>query len=199
MLRSSGAVDFLTAVHHSALCQQQMCRLLELTGGPVLDALRARCWQAEVQAQQLTEAIVQCEQAEAERRIAGVLLHLHQGHGSQSSASYFFGYARHDCAMLELFATCCCVRLSWPCEVKGDGVGEASDLAASCFSSCVRTAEKSAIERIHPVAARPQLVPSRKCLISYFLDIWTACIILMAVICLMHRSIPTTAQICQLH
>ena len=76
-MRSSGAVDFLTAVHHSALCQQQMCRLLELTAGPVLDALRARCWAAEVQAQQLTEAVAQCEQAEAARRTAGMLLHLH--------------------------------------------------------------------------------------------------------------------------
>ena len=71
-------MNFLTAVHHSALCQQQMCRILEITAGPVLDALTARCWEAEVQVQQLREAAAQCEQAEAERQAAGMLLPLHQ-------------------------------------------------------------------------------------------------------------------------
>ncbi len=75
-LRSSGAVDFLTAVHHSALCQQQMCKILETTAGPVLDALRAKCWEAEVQVQQLRDAISAREQAEAERQAAGELMHL---------------------------------------------------------------------------------------------------------------------------
>ena len=83
-VRSSGAVDFLTAVHHSALCQQQMCRLLEVAAGPVLDALRARCWEAEVQVRQLSEAVKECEQAEAERRAAGMLLPLHHQHGRSS-------------------------------------------------------------------------------------------------------------------
>ena len=75
-LRSSGAVDFLTAVHHSALCQQQMCKILETTAGPVLDALGARCWEAEVQVQQLRDAIRAREHAEAERQAAGELMHL---------------------------------------------------------------------------------------------------------------------------
>ena len=82
---SHGEVDFLTAVHHSALCQQQMCRILEITAGPVLDALTARCWEAEVQVQQLRDTVAQCEQAEAERRAAGMLLPFHRQHAMQQS------------------------------------------------------------------------------------------------------------------
>ncbi len=68
---SSGAVDFLTAVHHSALCQQHLCKLLETTAGPVLDALRAKCWEADVQAQQLRDVIAD-QQAMPSRQAAGV-------------------------------------------------------------------------------------------------------------------------------
>lgn len=70
---SSGAVDFLTAVHHSALCQQHMCKILETTAGPVLQALKAKCWEADVQEQQLREALHDFEQAESNRRAAGML------------------------------------------------------------------------------------------------------------------------------
>ena len=72
-VRSSGAVDFLTAVHHSALCQQHMCKILETTAGPVLQALKAKCWEADVQEQQLREALHDFEQAESNRRAAGML------------------------------------------------------------------------------------------------------------------------------
>ena len=68
---SSGAVDFLTAVHHSALCQQHLCKLLETTAGPLLDALRAKCWEADIQAQQLREVIAD-QQAMPSRQAAGV-------------------------------------------------------------------------------------------------------------------------------
>ena len=68
---SSGAVDFLTAVHHSGLCQQHLCKLLETTAGPVLDALRAKCWEADVQAQQLRDVIAD-QQAMPSRQAAGV-------------------------------------------------------------------------------------------------------------------------------
>ena len=68
---SSGAVDFLTVVHHSALCQQHLCKLLETTAGPVLDALRAKCWEADVQAQQLRDVIAD-QQAMSSRPAAGV-------------------------------------------------------------------------------------------------------------------------------
>ncbi len=89
---SSGEVDFLTAVHHSALCQQQMCRILEITAGPVLDALRARCWEAEVQVQQLREAVAECERAEAEMRAVGVLLPLHH---QEAMHPVLFGQGRY--------------------------------------------------------------------------------------------------------
>ena len=68
---SSGAVDFLTAVHHSALCQQHLCKLLETMAGPVLDALRAKCWEADVQAQQLRNVIAE-QQSVPSRQAAGV-------------------------------------------------------------------------------------------------------------------------------
>ena len=77
---SSGAVPVLTAVHHSALCQQHMCKLLETTAGPVLDALQARCWEAEIQAQQLRAALKEQESSEAERKAAGALTILYEQH-----------------------------------------------------------------------------------------------------------------------
>ena len=77
---SSGAVPVLTAVHHSSLCQQHICKLLETTAGPVLDALQARCWEAEVQAQQLRTALKEHESSEAERKAAGALTVLYEQH-----------------------------------------------------------------------------------------------------------------------
>ena len=104
-MRSHGEVDFLTAVHHGALCQQQMCRILEITAGPVLDALTARCWEAEVQAQQLREVVASREQAEAKMQAIGVLLPLHQLCTSQQVPHASFIMSVLFSIMLKLCAT----------------------------------------------------------------------------------------------